>query len=430
MLAPGTEPICYDTLVRDERVHASLYTDSRVFADEMDRIFFRSWVFVGHESEIPVPGDFVTRPIGTQPVIMVRTMDGQVRVLLNRCAHRGTMVCSEARGNTRIFACPYHGWTYDLTGDLLGVPYPTGYDDRLDRTSKGLGGAARTGSYRGFVFACFAPTSVTLEAHLGKATALIDRACDLSPEGRVRLSAGWVRHRCPSNWKMLPENDLDGYHLGFVHVALWKSVRTQYNRFTGDEKSVKGVVRDWGNGHTEIDWSPAYDGPFEWLGSAAPEVVARFVAALEARDGAEVAARRVFEGPPHALIFPNLFLGEMNIALVQPVGVEESVHWHTPMFLEGVPEFDRRLLRQSEAAMGPASFLLPDDLTITGRNQVGLHSRRTEWLELIRGVHRERVDGEGRVVAHLTDETTNRGFWRQYRTVMTAPPPAAAPGAR
>src|SRR5437016_9973621 len=87
---------------------------------------------------------------------------------------------------------------------------------------------------------------------------------------------------------MLPENDLDGYHLGFVHMALFKSVRTQYNRFTGDEKSVKGVVRDWGNGHTEIDWSPAYDGPFEWFGTAASDVVGRYVAALQARDGAAV----------------------------------------------------------------------------------------------------------------------------------------------
>src|SRR5207245_10410837 len=116
------------------------------------------------------------------------------------------------------------------------------------------------------------------------------------------------------------------------------------------------------------------------------------------------------EGRPTALRCANLFLGGMIIAVLEPVGVEASVHWDTPMFLKGVPEFDRRLLRQSEAAMGPASFLLPADLTITGRNQIGLHSRRTEWLELSRGVHREHVDAEGRRVSHLTDETTNRGF--------------------
>ncbi len=139
---------------------------------------------------------------------------------------------------------------------------------------------------------------------------------------------------------------------------------------------------------------------------------------MESRYGAERARRRLFDGPPHALIFPNLFLGETNVAIVEPVSVEECVHWHTPMFLRGVPELNQRLLRQSEAAMGPASFLLPEDLTVASRNQVGLHTRNTEWLELSRGVNREHVDGEGRRVSHVTDETTNRAFWQHYRKVM------------
>ena len=79
-----------------------------------------------------------------------------------------------------------------------------------------------------------------------------------------------------------------------------------------------------------------------------------------------MARRRVLQGPAHALIFPNLFLGETNIAIVEPVEVESCVHWHTPMFLTGVPEFNGRLLRMAEAGMGPASFLMPDDLVIAG----------------------------------------------------------------
>jgi hypothetical protein len=219
---------------------------------------------------------------------------------------------------------------------------------------------------------------------------------------------------------MLPENDIDGYHLGFVHQALWKTVRTQYHRVLGEECSIRAVVRDWGNGHIEIDWSPGYQEPFEWFGGASEALVSRYRAALERRDGPELAAQRLREGPPHALIFPNLFLGETNVAIVEPVGVEECVHWHTPMFLKGAPEFNRRLLRQSEAAMGPASFLLPDDVTIAGRNQVGLHAHRAEWLLLGRGLNRERVDGAGRLTSHVTDETTNRAFWAHYRKVMTA----------
>jgi fatty-acyl-CoA synthase len=89
------------------------------------------------------------------------------------------------------------------------------------------------------------------------------------------------------------------------------------------------------------------------------------------------------------------------------------------MFLKGVPEFNGRLLRMAEAGMGPASFLMPEDLIVATRNQAGLRARSVEWLLLGRGLNREYVDADGRVVSHVTDETTNRALWRHYRTVMT-----------
>src|SRR5437763_16182454 len=167
------DSVDYVTLVRDDRIHSHLYTDQQIFADEMERIFHRGWVFVGHASEIPRAGDFVTRPIGTQPAIMVRGRDGEIAVFLNRCMHRGTMLCAAERGTARSFACPYHGWTYDLGGALLGVPYPGGYDASFDKGVRDLTRAPRLEIYRGFVFASLSPTALTLEAHLGKATRLI-----------------------------------------------------------------------------------------------------------------------------------------------------------------------------------------------------------------------------------------------------------------
>jgi nitrite reductase/ring-hydroxylating ferredoxin subunit len=410
--------IDYKTLVQDDRIHASLYTDPQIFTDEMERIFHTGWVFVGHDSEIPRPGDYVTRTLGTEPVIFVRGKDGGVAVLVNRCMHRGTLLCPAERGHARTFACPYHGWTYDLSGALLGVPYPGGYEG-LDKRAHGLGRAARVEGYRGFVFASLSPTGPSLREHLGSASQLIDRSCDLAPEGEIALTAGWVKHRCAGNWKMLPENDSDGYHLGFVHSALFRSIRTQYQRVVGEERSIKAVIRDWGHGHIEIDWSPGYQAPFEWLGGASGDAVADYVAALTRRDGPEVTQRRIMQGPAHALIFPNLFLGETNIAIVEPVSVEACVHWHSPMFLNGAPQFNGRLLRMAEAGMGPASFLMPEDLIIAGRNQLGLHARTVEWLLLGRGLNREYVDAEGRVVSHVTDETTNRALWHHYRAVMS-----------
>jgi phenylpropionate dioxygenase-like ring-hydroxylating dioxygenase large terminal subunit len=265
--------IDYKALVQDDRIHASLYTDPRIFADEMERIFHRGWVFVGHDTEIPRPGDYVTRHIGTEPVIMVRGGDGSVSVLINRCRHRGTMVCQAERGSVRTLTCPYHGWTYDLRGELLGVPYPGGYAG-FDKSANGLARAARVSAYRGFVFASLSAEGISLGEHLGSATKLIDRSCDLSPAGEIELTAGWVKHRCAANWTRLPENDSDGYHLGFVHRALFQTIHSQYQRVVGDEKTIKAVVRDWGNGHIEIDWSPGYEGPFEWFGGASGAVVA------------------------------------------------------------------------------------------------------------------------------------------------------------
>ena len=410
--------IDYKHLVQDDRIHASLYTDPAIFEEEMERIFHRGWVFVGHASEIPRPGDYVTRTLGTEPVIMVRAGDRTISVLVNRCRHRGTMVCPADRGHARTLTCPYHGWTYDLRGELLGVPYPGGYAG-FDKAANGLPRAPRVAEYRGFVFASLAADGIPLAEHLGPATRLIDRSCDISPEGEIELSAGWVRHRCAANWKMLPENDSDGYHLGFVHMALFRTIRSQYQRVVGDERSIKAVVRDWGRGHIEIDWSPGYEGLFEWLGSASGPAVERFTAAIERRDGADVARRRFREGPAHALIFPNLFLGETNIAIVQPVSVDECVHWHTPMFWTGVPEWNGRLLRMAEAGMGPASFLMPDDLIVAARNQLGLRARTSPWLLLGRGLNRETVDADGRIVSHVTDETTNRGFFQHLRAVMS-----------
>ncbi len=422
MSTPDGEPrsrVDYKALVQDDRIHASLYTDPRIFADEMERIFHRGWVFVGHASEIPRPGDYVTRRIGAQPVIMVRGREGAGLGLRQPLpAPRDHALPGRARPRPHV-RVPVPRLDLRSGRRAHSACRTRAATRRSTGREYGLEAAPRVSSYRGFVFASFAATGITLLEHLGAATRLIDRSCDLSPVGEIELTAGWVKHRCAANWKTLPENDSDGYHLGFVHLALFKTVRMQYQRVVGDEKAIKAVVRDWGHGHIEIDWSPGYQGPFEWFGGASGPAVADFVAALERRDGPELARQRIMQGPAHALIFPNLFLGETNIAIVEPVDVEECVHWHTPMFWKGVPEFNGRLLRMAEAGMGPASFLMPEDLIIATRNQQGLRARTPEWLLLSRGLNREYVDDQGRAVSHVTDETTNRALWRHYRAVMT-----------
>ena len=191
-------------LIEPARVHGSLYTDPQIFAAELARIWYRTWVFIGHESEIRQPGDYVRTSIGLQDVIMTRGVDGAVHVLLNRCAHRGNLVCEADRGNAKSFRCPYHGWTYRNTGELIGFPFNTGYGGKGSIEGElSLARAARVDSHRGFVFASLAPGGPDLAEHLGEAAAELDRLARLSPAGEVELTAGWLRHRTRANWKLL-----------------------------------------------------------------------------------------------------------------------------------------------------------------------------------------------------------------------------------
>src|SRR4051812_13395968 len=129
-------------LVQPQRVHGSLYTSPEIFAAELERIWYRTWVYIGHVSEVASPNDYVRKTVGPQDVIMTRGRDGVVRVLLNRCAHRGNLVCEAAAGNSSSFRCPYHGWTYGNDGSLIGYPFHQGYGGR-GRRRVGVGGPPR-----------------------------------------------------------------------------------------------------------------------------------------------------------------------------------------------------------------------------------------------------------------------------------------------
>ena len=123
-------PQALAALVRETEVHRDCYVDAEVFALEMERLFANTWIYVGHASQVPKPGDFYTTTIGDQSVVMVRHTDHSIRVLHNRCAHRAVQVAPEGCGNTgKFFRCPYHAWTYKTDGSLLSIPLKKGYDN-------------------------------------------------------------------------------------------------------------------------------------------------------------------------------------------------------------------------------------------------------------------------------------------------------------
>lgn len=409
----------FATLIEEDRVHGSLYTDADIFRMELERIWFRTWVYVGHESEVPEPFDFVTKSIGPQPIIMTRGADGQVNLLQNRCPHRGNQVCTEPKGNARKFTCPFHNWTFANDGRLEATAFADGYQGQ-DMSALSLGRVTRVASYRGFVFGSFAADGPTLEEHLGGAAETLDRLCDASPTGEVEITAGFLQHRVKANWKFVLENETDGYHPAFVHASVFKVTESGIGSLYGSKSTA--VTRDFGNGHTELDLRPEFrlrDQPLSWFGTT-PERLPEYVAAMEQAHGPEKARKVMIDGTPHVMIFPNLFIAEIQIFVLQPRAVDDTVQHVTALQFKGAPDINRRLRQQTMGSVGPAGFLLADDSEMYERTHGGVLSRDPEWLFLARGEHRERTDEDGFRVGHATDEVPSRGIWRHYRQMMEA----------
>ncbi|NWD66912.1 aromatic ring-hydroxylating dioxygenase subunit alpha [Pseudomonas gingeri] len=407
----------WDDLIKPEHIHGSVYTDQAIFEAELEKIWYRGWVYVGHESEIPEANDFVMKSIGPQPVIMTRDRDGNIHLLLNRCAHRGNQVCLSEKGNARTFTCPYHGWTFANTGQLRGFPFPTGYEG-VDREDLGLGRVSRTESYEGFVFGSFANEGPSLLEHLGAAKEAIDRLVRNSPTGQIEISAGFLKHKAKANWKLLLENETDGYHPQFVHASIFSVAKSGIGDLYGDASTA--VSRYLGNGHSENDLRPEFrrlDKPLGWFGTDEPRLP-DYVTRMRDAYGAEKAREIMIDGTPHTMIFPNLFIAEIQIFVLQPLAVDETVQHVTALQFKGAPDLNRRMRQQTMGSVGPAGLLLADDSEMYERNQRGVQSLNPEWVFIGRGKNRERIDADGFHIGDATDEVPSRGMWAHYRSLM------------
>jgi fatty-acyl-CoA synthase len=404
-------------LIEHDRVHGSLYTDPEIFAAELEQIWYRTWVYVGHVSEVGEPNDYVLKSIGPQQVIMTRDRAGEIHLLLNRCTHRAEQVCEAARGNSGAFRCPYHGWTFANDGRLLGYPFNSGYGGTGLKSELGLGRVPRVESYRGFVFGSFAAEGPTLREHLGAAAEAFDRLARLSPDGEVEITADWLKHEVEANWKMLLENETDGYHPQFVHASIFSVAESGIGDLYGEKSTA--VARDLGGGHTENDLRPEFrriGRPLGWFGTT-PDRLPGYVSKMREAYG-EAAEEIMIDGAPHVMVFPNLFIAEIQLFVLQPLAVDRTVQHVTAVQLAGAPDMNRRMLQQTIGSVGPAGFLLADDSEMYERNQRGVQARAPEWLILKRGLDRERRDNDGHLIGDATDEVTQRGIWRHYRELM------------
>ncbi len=411
--------------LRDDSVHVSLYLDAEVFERELETIFHKGWVYVAHESEIPEPGDFKLGWIGRRSVIVVRGDDREVRVLLNRCAHRGATVCQLEHGNAATFRCAYHGWSFRTDGRLAAAPFADGYGPDFRREEWGLATAPRLDEYRGFLFASLAPTGRSLDDHLGgPAKEQIDLFCDLSPEGRVIARSGTNKYGYDGNWKLQVENSVDGYHPSFTHQAFFESFGTSLG--VAPDAFRTGAAtrnRDLGNGHSMLDFRAHFRESKIAHARVAKmretEWGKRYFEALADRLGEDRALDVLVIGGTHTNIFPNLVILQNQIRVIRPVSVDRTEVLLNPVLLAGVPEELNTLrLRLHEMFYGPGGGGVPDDIEMFRRVQIGLDSSVDEWIRFWRGRHREEHAADGSVSGQISDELSQRAIWRRWAQAL------------
>jgi 3-phenylpropionate/trans-cinnamate dioxygenase alpha subunit len=208
-----------DEFVSLERgeIDRRIFSDEDIFEQELELIFGRAWQFLCHESQIPNAGDFFETPIGRDNVLSVRQKDGSIKALLNTCMHRGNAVCRAEEGNTKAFMCTYHGWSYDLAGNLIGVPdLDLFYNGELDTSQLGLRQVAQLADYHGFVFATMDEAAPPLEDYLGPTGRL---GIDLIASRNVEIVPGIQKFVIDCNWKFAADNTFDFYHAQVTHMS-------------------------------------------------------------------------------------------------------------------------------------------------------------------------------------------------------------------
>lgn len=430
----------WDSLVRDDRVHRSIYTEPRIFELEMTRVFGAVWVYLAHESQVPQNDDFVTGRLGLRPIIVVRDSQGELRALFNRCTHRGARVCRAERGSARTFQCPYHGWTYFNSGRLRGVPWPEGYACDFKDGSFNLAQLPRVESYRGFIFGTLNPDAPSLADYLGSAKKPIDEWLDRNPGARVVVREA-NRLKFKGNWKLAYDNAADGYHVVFSHRSLLETENRHaadpskgMSFYMGKPDEAPMYVQYFGRGHHFKDKRPnvAKRPGALWEMEGVQPGMQRYEKLIRERLGAkaERALDLAASEPVNINIFPNLSILGNHIQVFQPISVEEtdSVWYATAIVdeadeLYGMADAVNAIRMRTQESF--PNFGEVDDAANFEEIQKGLAACEDEWVYMHRGLGvpgRVQTQPDGTLKAPATDEMFMREHMKEWKRLMSTRP--------
>lgn len=402
------------------KVATKCYRDPEIFRQEMDLIFSKGWVFLAHESEVSSPGDFKSCWVGKQSVILTRDPDYRLHAFINACPHRGATLCRAERGNVAAFVCPYHAWTFKISGELVGIADRSRYPADFPVVDKGLKPIARLAEFHGLIFG-------SLDADVPEFADYIGPAAKHVELWRARALGGKYRAGTPhrylyrGNWKFQCENVLDGYHANPVHGSAYRTIRQFPERFPGADSSraITGVrktgeARGYPNGHGMLGAGAALE-----TGNIPDDVRQRYRDQLIDRHGAQVAQEIV--NNRHLLIFPNVCVMDNNLRVIQPIAHDLTEVYSYPMFIEDAePEINAARLGDVQARVGTAGIVNLDDIEIFNANQTAIGAPGLEYVTLSRGLGKEEVHPDGERVGHHSDETPQRAFWRFWQQRMSA----------
>lgn len=424
-------------MVRPDKVRRDVYVDPEIFELEMERIYKRSWIYVGHESQIPETGQYTTSLIGKQEVILVRGGDGQPHVLYNRCPHKGAQVVPSGDGKVeRLFRCSYHAWTFKLDGTMLGAPLRRGYEGtNFDPESDEfwMRKVAQVSSYRGFVFAKLSDGGPDLIEFLGGARAAIDNLCDRSPVGEVEVAGGVFRVWQSSNWKVFYENLHDTMHAMVTHESSVVAAREEFES-SGSKGGMPFVLHIMaGNGEPYQFWEGLELRAFERghgymqgifdSGAADKDSVAKAHYECLAEAHGEERARAILgmnlhntviygSGSPHTVF--------QQFRVIRPIAVDRTMVEIFTFRLKGAPDaVFERAVTYANVINSPSSNVMPDDVEVYTRVQNGNQLDGGSWVSMHRYHGRDRVVEGGAVSTNGTSELPMRNQFVAWKALMT-----------